>query len=190
MVKRGRTGTNRDKMIATADELIYQKGFFSTSFGDIAEAAGVSKGNFYHYFRSKEEMLAAIIEARTEAMGERLKQWDEALPEPRARLKRFVDILKFEQDNIADYGCPMGSLNMELGKNDKALQADIAAMLDLVVDWLARQFRALGRGREARYLAMQLMSATQGASVMTNVYADKTFLRKEIKRLKQWIDDL
>ncbi len=190
MVKRSRSGTNRDKMIATADELIYHKGFFSTSFGDIAEAAGVSKGNFYHYFRSKEEMLAAIVEARAEAMRERLAQWEAELPEPRARLKRFVDILKFEQENIADYGCPMGSLNMELGKNDKALQADISDMMSMVLDWLTRQFRALGRGREARYLAMQLMSATQGASVMTNVYMDKTFLRKEIKRLKQWLDEL
>lgn len=52
----------RDQLVATARRLFAEKGVENTTIKDIAEAAGVAQGLLYHYFRSKEELLWAIVE--------------------------------------------------------------------------------------------------------------------------------
>ena len=48
-------------IVATADDLFYRRGFDHTSFADIATAVGISRGNFYHHFKSKDDILEAVI---------------------------------------------------------------------------------------------------------------------------------
>ena len=54
----------RDKIIDMADNLFYQQGFENTSFADIANKVGISRGNFYHHFKSKDSILDAVIKRR------------------------------------------------------------------------------------------------------------------------------
>ena len=54
--------TTRDSIVSTADTLFYQRGFDHTSFADIAKQVAISRGNFYHHFKSKDQILAAVIE--------------------------------------------------------------------------------------------------------------------------------
>jgi len=186
----GSRGTaNRARIVEAANALFYQRGFNQTSFSDIAEAAGLPRGNFYYYFKSKEEILGAVIEHRTAAIRAMLADWEQALPEPRARLKRFVQMLRNSADDLARYGCPIGSLTVELGKTQLHLQSRASAMLQLFRDWLAGQIAALGHA-DADALAMHLLTVGQGISLMTSAYHDPDFVRREASGLDAWLDAL
>ena len=183
-IKKGQK--NRLKILQTADQLIYKKGYHQTSFGDIAKAVGMAKGNFYYYFKSKEEILDGIVANRVENIKLMLQQWDQQYPDIKERLKRFVLILDNERQNIMDYGCPIGSLFVELGKEDKKLQQNIRALIQVFLDWLIVQFRLLGKDN-AEFLAKELMAKTQGASLLANVLADEQFIDQTIDELNAWI---
>ena len=60
-----KTQTSRDRIIEKANRLFYTKGYNQTSFADIAQAVGITKGNLHYHFRSKEDLLEAIIDYRT-----------------------------------------------------------------------------------------------------------------------------
>ena len=111
----------RDRIVAAARRTFYERGFEDTSFADLAKAAGIPKGNFYYHFKSKAELLDAVLEARTASVEAALREWDEALPTPLARLRRFVAMMTAERDDLVRYGCPMGSLLTELGKINKPI---------------------------------------------------------------------
>jgi AcrR family transcriptional regulator len=178
------------KIVDAANRLFYQRGYNRTSFSDIAAAADIPRGNFYYHFKSKQEILSAVIESRMASIRVMLEQWQQQIGSPRERLKRYVQILVNEEQDVLRYGCPMGSLNMELAKNQLALQSQAAAMFDLFLVWLQQQFEELGMAGQSRSLALRLLSETQGTALLSNVFKDKAFLEQEADRLRNWIDHL
>ncbi len=180
----------RQQIVEAANQLFYQRGYNQTSFSDIAEVAGVPRGNFYYYFRSKDEILEAVVDYRMAGIRAMLGEWEQTIPEPRDRLKRYVQILHNEEADILRYGCPMGSLNVELGKTQLQQQSQAREMFALFRDWLKKQFLALGCGRSAQEYALHLLAASQGASLLANAMDDTSLLRKEANRLRDWIDSL
>jgi len=179
----------RREIVAAANRLFYQRGYNQTSFSDIAQAAGIPRGNFYYYFKSKDDILGAVIDARIEGIRAMLAAWDAAEPDPRLRLKRFGQVILGSEKDLVRYGCPMGSLNIELGKAQPALKAKAKKMFDLFIDWLTRQLAALGHANAAR-LAMEVMGRAQGVAVMTQVYGDREFLHAQLAAFDAWVESL
>src|SRR5918994_12237 len=68
-VKEGKS--TREVVIEAATRLIHLKGYQNTTLDDVLSASGVGKGNFYHYFRSKEDLGYAILDRVVEAFLER-----------------------------------------------------------------------------------------------------------------------
>ena len=68
----------REKILNTATQLFIQKGSEKTSMQDIAQTAGISKGAIYHHFKSKDEIVLAVMRSRQELMEEEMKQWFKA----------------------------------------------------------------------------------------------------------------
>lgn len=180
----------RQRIVAAANRLFYEHGYRQTSFSDIAAKADVPRGNFYYYFKSKDELLVAVIDDRLKSISDMLEDWDRTIPAPRARLQRYLQIPLNEAGDVIRYGCPMGTLNMELIKDRASLQARAEKMFDLFLAWLEKQFAALGKAGESRMLALQLLGEAQGAVLMASVYKDSDFLKREVQRLKLWLDEL
>lgn len=180
----------RQHIVETANRLFYRHGFNQTSFSDIAEAANIPRGNFYYYFKSKDEILEAVVDDRLAGIRAMLAEWDATIPEPRDRLKRYVRILLNEEQDILRYGCPMGSLSVELSKTQLVLQSRAREMFEVFFDWLKAQFLALGCGRAARDHARHLLAVSQGVSLLANAFEDSAFLRREANQLMRWIDDV
>lgn len=180
----------RQHLVETANRLFYQRGYNQTSFSDIAEAAQIPRGNFYYYFKTKDEILDAVVDLRLHGIHAMLAEWDASIAEPRDRLKRFVQILLNEEQDILRYGCPLGSLTVELSKTQLLLQSRAREMFALFSDWLRNQFQSLGAARSSRDNALHLLAATQGVSLIVNAFEDGAFLRKEVARLMQWIDEV
>ncbi|BAY07879.1 TetR/AcrR family transcriptional regulator [Calothrix sp. NIES-2098] len=56
----------REQILKTTRELFFTKGYHATSIDDVAKEAQISKGLLYHYFKGKEELLAALVDSRIE----------------------------------------------------------------------------------------------------------------------------
>lgn len=176
----------RQQIVEAANRLFYHRGYNQTSFTDIAETAGVPRGNFYYYFKSKDDILGAVIDARAERIRAMLAEWDAADRDPRRRLKRFAEMIRNSEKDLMRYGCPMGSLNIELGKAQPALKAKAKKMFDLFRDWLTAQFAALGH-EDASGEALRLLGRAQGMAVLAQVYGDRDYLRSQIAELEAWM---
>ena len=180
----------RQQIIETADEVIYQRGFHQASFAELAEAVGLPKGNFYYYFKSKDELLEAVIDHRLAGIKAMLQEWQSQLLDAKARLERFLQIPLNELDRVIDYGCPMGTLTMELGKTDPVKQAYARQMFELFKTFLQRQFRDLGKADEAEALAMHLLVWSQGMAIISSAYKDRGCLQHEIADARAWLESL
>ena len=180
----------RQRIVTAADQLFYHQGYENTSFSDIADAVGISRGNFYYHFKSKDEILDAVIASRVSDIEHMLNTWTEAYPDPKQRILHFIDLQIHNQKNIKEYGCPIGSLCSELAKHNHEMLYEANEMLTVMRDWLTTQFKALGLGKDARQTSMHLLARSQGIALIANSFEDQTFLRQEVKRLKQWLDEV
>jgi AcrR family transcriptional regulator len=180
----------RQRIVEAANRLFYHKGYNQTSFSDVVEAAGVPRGNIYYYFKTKDEILQSAIDYRMQRIETMLETWNGSYRTPIERLHRFLDILSNSADAIMRYGCPMGTLNTELGKDQGELQEQAENLFRIFEDWLSDQFAELGYAGQARELALRLMAFGQGINVMAHVHSDPAFLRREKERLGRWLDRL
>ncbi len=180
----------RQRIVEAANRLFYHKGYHNTSFTDVVNASGVPRGNIYYYFKSKEEILHAALRYRISRIEQMLQSWSERYRTPLERLNRFLEILPDSAEALARYGCPMGTLNAELGKNDPELQTEARTMFLLFEDWLTDQFAELGYAGRAREFARRLLARGQGISMITHVYGDRRFLMQETDLLQRWLQRL
>lgn len=180
--------TTREQIIDAADELFYQRGFEHTSFADIASALNISRGNFYHHFKMKDDILSAVIDRRLAKTGELLAAWDTMSRSPADRIRSFVTMLIANREPIMRFGCPVGTLCAELAKLNHIAQADANKLFTLFREWLSRQFSLLGHTAEADDLAMHLLMRSQGIATLAQAFHDEAFLRREVEDLNQWLN--
>lgn len=185
-----KTTANRKQIIDIANQLFYFRGFNLTSFTDIAQASEIPRGNFYYYFKTKDEILTAVIEQRLNDIHAQLAGWNEQLELPKERIKQFIEMTQKEAGNLIKFGCPMGSLNMELGKTQPELKKLARQMFDLYKNWLTQQFAQLSLSTSPADLAMQLLIRAQGMAVLAHTYADRQIVKNESMRMLQWLDEL
>jgi TetR/AcrR family transcriptional regulator, transcriptional repressor for nem operon len=179
--------TTRDRIVQAADDLFYRRGFEHTSFADIADAVQISRGNFYYHFKSKDEILSAVIRARLSEAEEMLGLWDTEGEGPVDRIRSFVDILTRNRSLILRHGCPIGTLCTELAKLDHAARPEADQVFTLFRTWLRRQFTLLGRRDNADALAMHLLARTQGVATLASALRDEAFIRREVNEMHDWV---
>lgn len=177
----------RREIVDVADRLFYERGYEATSFAHIAAAVGLSRGNFYYHFKMKDDILAAVIDlrlARTQAM---LAAWAADGGNPQDRIRSFIHMLLANRAKIMLHGCPVGTLCNELSKLDHAAKDDAARLFLLFRDWLAGQFRDLGRGADADALALHLLVRSQGVATLATALRDDDFIDREVADMEAWL---
>lgn len=179
--------TTRDQIVEAADRLFYRQGYEHTSFSDIADAVRISRGNFYYHFKSKDEILDAVIEARLANTRTMLERWEIEGSGPEDRIRSFIHILIANRADIKRYGCPVGTLCGELAKLGHAAQAEANQLFTLFRTWLRRQFTLLGREADADALAMHLLARSQGVATLANAFHDEKFIRQEVEEMCDWL---
>jgi AcrR family transcriptional regulator len=181
----------RARIIEAARRRFYTHGVGATSLGDLARASGVPKGNFYYHFPTREDVVAAVVEARCADAEASFVRWRAELASPRARLGRFLEMVAAEREQLVRYGCPVGSMATELGKYDDVQRALGVSVLLMYEGFVREQMSLLCRdaGRAAR-LARRLLGRVQGAIVMAHATGDATALDEELDACGQWLDAL
>jgi AcrR family transcriptional regulator len=179
----------RERLIAAACDLFYRQGIAATTLAHIAEAAEVPVGNMYYYFKTKDDIVAAVVEARTEEIRSATAALQRRHGSPKARLKALVALLAESRDRIADHGCPLGTLCTELANQPGQSPSLTAPLMQTLLDWAEQQFHAMGR-RDARDLALELVISYEGSALLTNALAQPELMAHEARRLEKWINAL
>jgi TetR/AcrR family transcriptional regulator, transcriptional repressor for nem operon len=179
----------RERLVAAAVELLHQQGIERTTLADIAAAAGVPAGNVYYYFKTKDDVIAAVIEAHAQQIKRTLADIDARHKSPESRLKAMVRQLGSRSEIVAEYGCPFGSLCSELDKRGANSGFAVAELLRLLIDWAEEQFRSMGR-RDASDLAFDLLAAYEGSALLANTLRDPGVMSRSARRVERWIDTL
>jgi AcrR family transcriptional regulator len=178
----------RERLVRSATDLLYRYGVDGPTLAEIAQAAGVPPGNVYYYFKTRDELVESVIDARAEGLRQLLDSLA-SQSSPDARLKALARAWLGHRDDIAANGCPIGSLCSELNKRDRGLDRRAATIVSTTADWLTDQFRQLGHP-DAAELAMTMLATVQGAALLANTLRDPKIMTTQIRRLERWIDTL
>ncbi|MEO3860386.1 TetR/AcrR family transcriptional regulator [Acrocarpospora sp. B8E8] len=178
----------RERLTAAAVKMLHEQGVEKTTLADIARAADVPVGNVYYYFKTKDDLVEAAIGAHARRLQTMIAALDE-LPAPQDRLKTLIGGWVRQRDLAAQFGCPTGTLCSELDKRADGLDRTAAKVMQGLIDWSEQQFRSMGRS-DSRDLAVALIAAYQGISLLTNTFRDPELMTREGDRLERWIDSL
>lgn len=126
------TVDTRDRLIQAAMLLFWRKGYGSTSVADILQAADANSGSMYHFFPTKQDLLLAVLERYREGIGPMLLEpaWrgvDDPLERVFALLAAYRRLIA---ETDASYGCPIGSLALELHEPDPPVRRMLAENFD------------------------------------------------------------
>lgn len=114
---KGKRALNRAKLLRTGAELLSQQSYASTGVDHIIAQAGLTKGTFYHYFKSKEQFACEVVDLYADYFNQKLDAYllNDAVP-PLERLSAYVDdsIRAMRRDRFKRT-CLIGNLSQELG---------------------------------------------------------------------------
>jgi len=185
----GKGPGKKERLVSAAVDLLYRQGVENTTLADIAHAADVPLGNVYYYFKTKDEIVTAVVEAHVHDAEETIASLDRRHRSPKGRLKALIKQLTDQRDLIAQYGCPHGTLCSELEKRSGGSDHAAVRLMAIPIEWTEQQFRAMGR-RDAHDLAVEFMAAYQGAAVLTHALRQTELIAHEGRRLERWIESL
>ena len=180
ITRRGRA--SRERIVERAAELFAARGIAATSLDEVLAAAGAGKGQFYHYFRGRDELAAAAVGQRCAQVVAGLTQAlrdVSSLAELEQALAGFI--AGFEQMGLP--GCPIGTLATEVAGRNEAARLQAAAGFDawerLLADALARmrQRGELRADAPPAMLATGLLASIEGGMVLSQTRRDVASLR-------------
>ncbi|NUP26371.1 MAG: TetR/AcrR family transcriptional regulator [Nocardia sp.] len=189
MNRRVGASQKRQRLTSAAARVLHEQGVERTTLGDIAREADVPVGNVYYYFKTKDELVKAALSEHSAHLDELTDRLDQ-LADPHDRLAALIGAWIDQRDIAARFGCPTGTLAVELDKRaDGILDAEAGVVIRRLLDWAARQFRELGL-RDPDDLALTFVSAYQGMSLMANALRDPDIMTREGTRLLRWLESL
>ncbi len=179
----------RDRLIDAASQLFYEHGVERTTIADIAAAADVPAGNVYYYFKTKDDIVDAVVSKRIEEVEATYAALAERYDTPADRLMAMFKSLTGQAKTISQRGCPIGSLCTELSKSVSGREPKSAKLMQALIDGAEQQFEEMGRD-DAHELAVEMITSYQGSAVLAHATASPTIMRREADRVVRWIDEL
>jgi TetR/AcrR family transcriptional repressor of nem operon len=186
----------REVVIEAATRLIHLKGYQNTSVDDVLSASGVGKGNFYHYFKSKEDLGFAILDRVADAFVERALEPCFADPEG-ARLDQIRCFLSRVREALHARdcvgGCVFGNLAAELSDVHEGFRVRLA---ELFARWRGRLTQALAEAQGAGQVtescrpdavAHFLVASLEGAMLLTKLTKDIAVMDRCVEEMNRYL---
>jgi AcrR family transcriptional regulator len=171
------------------------QGYPITSVDDIIEAAGVSKGSFYHYFDSKEELaLTAMHEFLADGAALMMDGPFRNIADPRMRAIAFLKHVESVTMRLWDHGCLLVMFSVELaGTSPKVREETSAVLLDLIdrVGTILRPLTKEGGGNmpmTASAMANMYMAIIDGSLVYARATGDSSCIARNLKAFRQQVE--
>lgn len=188
----------RESLMEAAFGLVRAQGLAATSVDDICKAAGVSKGAFFHHFRSKEELATEAAHYWSEMTGAFFDTAPYHLPaDPLDRLLGYIELRREMIDgDIADFTCFVGTMAQEAWRTSPPVAAATWESMSghaekLVPDIeAARAARGITADWSAQSLALHIVAVTQGAFILAKASGDTAVARESFDHLKRYVETL
>ncbi len=184
------TTPTRERIIEEAMRLFWEKGYLSTSIADILRAAEANSGSLYHAFPSKQDLLLAVLETYRGGIHPMLldpvwEQVEDPIDRVFALLAKYRELL--EQTDCF-YGCPIGSLALELHEPDPAVQealaANFSAWTDAVEECLVDASSRLPNDVDRKGLAAFVLTTMEGGVMLARTHRDVAWFDAGVDQLR------
>ncbi|MFL6759203.1 TetR/AcrR family transcriptional regulator [Sphingomonas sp.] len=184
----------RQRIVESAMELFWLKGYGSTSIADILSRSQVNSGSLYHFFPGKQDLLIAVLEAYRDGIGPMLVEpaWS-GVDDPVERIFALLGTYRralIETD--CTYGCPIGSLALELHEPDEPVRLLLAvnfrawvAAVEGCLRMAAERFR---HGTDLHALAELALNVMEGGVMQSRTFRDVGHFDRAVAQLRAHID--
>ena len=176
----------REKLVRTAERLMLRDGYSAMRVDDVLLEAGLSKGSFYHFFSSKEELgLAALEHYYSDRVGRLVAGSYATEADPMLRAQGFLKHASRVAEDLWKTGCLLASLAADAAGSNRAIAnalkkrtGDLRALVADVLGPLATPEIT------AADLADQFLVCIEGSIVLARIYDDPTYLRRGLERFR------
>lgn len=168
----------RDKLVAAAETLMLSKGYPATTVDSMCAEAGVSKGSFYHFFKSKEELGLAVLDVYfTERVQPLADGPHTAAEDPVERAFVFLDHAEGIAAELWTEGCLLGTFATDISATSPRIRARVSALFDKFARGLAVVFdgvAAAGRpgAPSSVELAEHFLAVVEGSIILAKAHDD------------------
>jgi TetR/AcrR family transcriptional repressor of nem operon len=190
------TSPTAERLIFAAMRLFAEKGYGSTSVADILREAGANSGSLYHAFPTKQDLLVAVLEMYRAGIHPMLlaPAW-EGVADPIERI--FALLARYRQALVESdclYGCPIGSLALEIHEPDppvrEALAANFEGWTGHVQACLQAAADRLPRGTDTRGLAQLILTVMEGGVMQSRTHRDLEAYDAGVRQLADYLQRL
>ena len=192
-----RGAETRLRIIRTAADLFHRQGVRGTSPDEIIEASRTGKGQFYHYFKSKEGLVHEVLQTYLEEIKTGAARVNYEIHSWQDLEEWFLAQVELQKSYHMTRGCPFGTLGNEVTENDELVRQDVSLLFEVVKNKLAAFFiREKSKGRLVKQANEECMAdfciaTIQGAMLMGKVKRDsqtvETTVREALAHLKHFI---
>jgi AcrR family transcriptional regulator len=184
----------RDRILEVAARLFHEQGYHATGVATIAREADVLPGSLYHFFPSKEDLLAGTLQWRLQALRPIVTDPVEA--ETDDGIERvFALLARYRKGLVHTHcrqGCPVGNLALELSDDHPALRRLIEAnfhnWLDVVAGWLESARARLPRGTDVHALAAFVLTVMEGGIMLARARGVLEPFDQSVAQLRRYFD--
>ncbi len=188
----------REKLLDSAQQLMLAKGFVATTVDEICEAAGVTKGSFFHYFKSKEDLGKSVLDrfchVRLKLMQESPSQKKK---DPLERVYGWVDFaIEMSKSPMAKNGCLLGNFAQELSDTHPEIRSlcarrftEWAVLLKQELD--EAKVKHLPKSRlDTESLAEHFIAIIEGALIIAKAKQDIGNVEKSLRHFRRYLESL
>lgn len=182
----------REKILDVVFELVYIHGYNGTSMSMILKECGIPKGSLYHFFKSKKEMVIAVIRER---LAPKMDQFFTFEPvEGKDGIESIVHAVVHVSQNkmLVTYGCPLNRLNQEMSPVDETFDKEITVLYEnlkaKVVSLL--QVSDLKEGTDIDSLADYVIETVWGALSLSPSQSSRHRYLHSVKHLNSYLRSL
>ncbi|MDB5551820.1 MAG: TetR family transcriptional regulator [Rhizobium sp.] len=189
---------SRTKLLDAALDVFRAKGYTATRVEDICAAAGLTKGSFFHHFKTKDELAIAAAGRWTEVTGALFRGADYHKPaDPVDRVLGYIEFRKqLLRGSLAEYTCLLGTLIQEVYDTNPpiriACEASISSHVATLVDdiELAKSAHAPGASWSTESLALHMQAVIQGSYIIAKARYGADPAAESIDHLKRYVAGL
>ena len=181
-----RQSTAKDRLTDAALRMIWGNSYGATSVDAICEQAGVKKGSFYYFYKSKSDLAAAALDADWKRHQVQLDGMFSPTVPPLERLERYFEfnyerLVAIKEECGAVLGCPLYALGSEVCTQDTMLRGKIQEILDRKMTYFESAIRdahaqGLIAAPDAKAKARTLFMFIQGALTQARIQNDADVL--------------
>jgi AcrR family transcriptional regulator len=186
----------RTRLVLAAMQLFWEKGYNSTSIADVLHTAKVNSGSLYYFFPGKSDLLAAVLDLYQEGIRPMLLEpaWA-GVSDP---VERIFALLARYRKSLVDtdcfYGCPIGSLALELHEPDPAVRERLAknfsAWIEAIEECLQQAKARLPTDLNRRELAQFVLTTMEGGVMQARTFRDIEYFDAAVRQLRQYFKRL